>query len=415
MDEFIATFKQHQQPQWAKFYIDIETLDGEVAIAADGSTTRAPRLREECAKALAFAQDRVRELRESVNSMQPELDSIHAAERRAKAEGNSFAGERNAVRQRAWVAWAATEQLASFASLNCEAAARFGNDEGSTLRDDPSGPLQKLLSTEATSLVPIKKQLRKFVADNWYGGDNKSALEFLCHVDREDATPADYFFAGFTVGVTLCFAASVGHVLTDDRELSWSPHFMFYTYRPAFSLALACWLWGLNIYIFERFGVNHVFILQTSSSAEHYLKPAQVVWVAGTWTVLLLAAFWLQASNYVLRYSELLRELPPVLVWVIVLTAFFMPGERLYGSTRHMLQKTLGRVLMAGFFPVIFRDVMMGDVLTSLGKPFNDLGHLSCYFYRCVRCARCVGRLGGRWSRPTTATGLNATLLVPVA
>ena len=43
MDEFIATFKQHQQPQWAKFYIDIETLDGEVAIAADGSTTRAHR------------------------------------------------------------------------------------------------------------------------------------------------------------------------------------------------------------------------------------------------------------------------------------------------------------------------------------------------------------------------------------
>lgn len=393
MNEFHVTFRQHQHPQWARFYIDIDALSSTAENPIDGAAARqlAPRLREECDKALTFVQGRLRELRESVGSMEQELASISTAERTAKVEPNSFINERKAVRQRAWEAWAAADQLAAFASLNCEAAARLGHEQGAELRDDASDPVQQLLSTEAVALVPLKKQLRDFVAANWYGGDKNSAIEFLCHVDREDAKPADYFFAGLTVGVTLCFAGTVGHVLTGG-ELSWSPHFMFYTYRPAFSLALACWMWGLNIYIFETFGVNHVFILQTSGNAERYLKPAQVVWVAGTWTVLLLAALWLQASNYVLRYSELLRELPPVLVWMVVLAVFFMPGERFYGSSRHMLQKTLGRVLCAGLFPVIFRDVMMGDILTSLGKPMNDLGHLSCYFYRCavfgVACCR---------------------------
>jgi len=383
MGEFRSTFKQHQHPPWAAHYVDVDALSSDA-----GGRPLAPLLRDECGRALAFAQGRVHELQASVDSMQNELGSIADAERTAKVAAKSFVSERNAVRQRAWAAWAGAEQLAAFASLNCEAAAqlareadrRLGNDQGAALRDDPAGPVQKLLDTDAASLTPLKKRLCDFVAANWYNGDNKSALEFLCHVDRENARPADYFFAGFTVGVTVCFAASVGHLLTEG-ELSWSPHFMFYTYRPAFSLALACWLWGLNIYIFEKFGVNHVFILQTSASAERYLKPAQVVWVAGTWTVLLLMAFWLQASNYVLRYSALLRELPPVLVWVVVFTAFFMPGEQLYGSTRHMLQTTLGRVLCAGCFPVIFRDVLVGDILTSLGKPLNDLGHLSCYFY----------------------------------
>jgi hypothetical protein len=161
--------------------------------------------------------------------------------------------------------------------------------------------------------------------------------------------------------VCVCFLASISHVLT-GTELAWSPHFMFYTYRPAFCLALSVWLWALNITVFERYGVNHVYVLQTS--AEHYLHSSEAVWVAGSWTVLLLFAFWLQASNYVLQFSALLRELPPIAVWIIVLVCFFLPGPKLLGSTRRMLQCTLGRVLLAGFFPVIFRDVMTGDILT---------------------------------------------------
>ena len=61
-----------------------------------------------------------------------------------------------------------------------------------------------------------------------------------------------------------------------------------------------------------------------------------------------------------------------------ILVCFFLPTKRLLGTTRRMLQCTLGRVLCAGFFPVIFRDVMTGDILTSMVKPMNDLGHLSC-------------------------------------
>ena len=69
MSEFRATFKQHQHPPWKKFYIDLHAL---------GSTAEepgsAPRLRDECDKALAFMQGRVHELQKSIDAMQQELD-----------------------------------------------------------------------------------------------------------------------------------------------------------------------------------------------------------------------------------------------------------------------------------------------------------------------------------------------------
>ena len=342
-------------------------------------------LRAEAKRALDFVEARKQELGQSVGRLSQELDTIAASERTAHVERGAFAAERNTLRQKAWQAWVGAEQVQEFAELNCEAAAQLakhsdralGNTAGADLRAEPRGPTAQLRLTEE-SLKPLQKQLCDFVAKNFFENSEKKALEFLTHVDRETAAPADFFFAGFTSGVCICFAASIGHLL-GEGELSWSAHFMFYTYRPAFCIVLAVWLWALNISVFERFGVNHVYVLQTS--AEHYLHSSEVVWVAGSWTVLLLCAFWLQASNYVLRYSALLRELPPVAVWVIVLVFFALPTKRFLGTTRRMLQCTLGRVLCAGFFPVIFRDVMTGDILTSMVKPMNDLGHLSCYFY----------------------------------
>lgn len=225
-------------------------------------------------------------------------------------------------------------------------------------------------------------------------------MAFLCHIERPQAAPGDYFFAGLTSGVCLCFATTVAHLLSSEG-LAWSPHFMFYTYRPAGCLALAVWLWAANVHVFERCGVNHVFVLQTSADATRYRHASEIAWAAGTWTMLLLSAFWLQASRYSPPgCSGTLCELPPVVVWLLVAVAFWLPGERLLGSSRRMLQRTLGRVLCAPLFPIVFRDVLVGDILTSLVRPMVDLGHLSCYF---------VSKIGGR--ALASAPEVNATAL----
>ena len=82
---------------------------------------------------------------------------------------------------------------------------------------DKTGPTHRLRDTES-SLVPYKTRLRDFVATNFFDGDATKALEFLTHIDRASAAPSDFFFAGFTCGVCLCFLLSIWHVLQEDER-----------------------------------------------------------------------------------------------------------------------------------------------------------------------------------------------------
>ena len=98
--------------------------------------------------------------------------------------------------------------------------------------------------------------------------------------------------------------------------------------------------------------------------------------------MLLLLAFWLQASNRVLElHAEF--QAPPICVWCCVAVAFVAPfgkqSGRFLWSTRAMLWRTIGRVLAAPFFPVRFRDVLVGDILTSMVVVGKDLVHFLCF------------------------------------
>ena len=126
--------------------------------------------------------------------------------------------------------------------------------------------------------------------------------------------------------------------------------------RGSYYCFLCCQLWGcMGGWIVD--GATALGILAAGNVLLLvYQAPACS---ANQITILLL-----QASNYVLQYSALLRwavliliyqsrgmyitinvashpllrELPPIIVWVIVLVCFFLPGKKLLGSTRHMLQ-----------------------------------------------------------------------------
>ena len=77
----------------------------------------------------------------------------------------------------------------------------------------------------------------------------------------------------------------------------WEPNFLFYAFRPQAQILLCVWLYGVNIFLFERFRVSHVFILQTSPAPETYLHATAVMLGASVWSVALLASFWFCVSN----------------------------------------------------------------------------------------------------------------------
>jgi hypothetical protein len=243
----------------------------------------------------------------------------------SQVEVGGFHDEREVAKRRAARAWHGAEQLECFASLNCEALARLAkfvdrsqhhSTAGATLLRALPGPVQGLLATPE-KLAPLRRRIRDFVARNWYGNDGggggeggmSAAMEYLCHVPTTPAAPRNHFAAGFTSGVSICFLISVAHLLVgaDHEAMAWSPHYMFYHYRPSGCFALAVLLWALNVQIFQVYGVNHVFVLQTS--VEHRIHASQLMWIGCGWTLMLLGACSLQLSTVLDRHSVGARAL----------------------------------------------------------------------------------------------------------
>ena len=386
LDGYKKAFIAHQHTDWRDFYVNCDAVQAALKSSDGTGSNPAVVLREQTERALSFVSGMTKELVASTIALQHEMDTVREAEHTAHVPEGTFRDHRAIVKTRAWRAWVGAEQLANFADMNSEAIARMAShadrarsaDIGRELSEATAEPSTRLKDTSAV-LGPVKVRLRNFVATEFYSGDKKAAIEYLCRIERRAAKPKNVFLAGLTSGVAICFLVNV-IVKLRYHEMQWSPHLLLYSYRPACCIALAVLLWAVNVQVFEMYGVNHVFILQTS--AHHYLQPPKLMWFGCVWALLLMSAFWAQAFwEKQSDINQLWLEMPPVVVWVVVICIFLWPGQQFHSTTRHMLQRTLGRVLCAGFFPVIFRDVLLGDILTSMVKPMSDLGHLGCFFY----------------------------------
>eukprot|EP01047_Picozoa_sp_COSAG01_P059536 COSAG01_NODE_7162_length_3324_cov_2.125891_2_plen_568_part_00 len=195
------------------------------------------------------------------------------------------------------------------------------------------------------------------------------------------------FGFGFTAGFCMMTAIGIAFQFMDVRGSQgatlasvWEPKYLFFAYRPHLQICLCVWFWGANIFVFQRYRVNHVLVLGLSPSAQQYLHPSTVLLLASVWSVAALLSFWVQVSHaWVWLTSE--PESPPIVVWVLVLGFFCFPSRASWSlwSTRRRIVRTLGRVLMAGFVPVMWRDVLLANILSSLVKPLVDLNHFICY------------------------------------
>ena len=133
-------------------------------------------------------------------------------------------------------------------------------------------------------------------------------------------------------------------------------------------ILLMVWMFGASIIAWDKAGVDFLGLLQMEDSGlgKRFTTPAApVLNTAANMTLVYLAAF--IAFNKALRgvFSNdenlpLAHAFPTLLV---IYVAYEILGKK---RVRRLLYEYLGRVLIAPFSDVIFRDSYVGDLLTSL-------------------------------------------------
>ena len=80
-------------------------------------------------------------------------------------------------------------------------------------------------------------------------------------------------------------------------------------------------------------------------------------------------------------------ESPPIVLSGLILGFMLLPSKASWSlfSSRRRFCRTLLRVFCAGFVPVLWRDVLLANVLSSLVKPLVDINHALC----CAPSALC--------------------------
>jgi len=223
--------------------------------------------------------------------------------------------------------------VAKFVDRSCQAHAGGGESALSSLsgikpnagmaflRDCP--PLLELRAAVQTGSSELSDDLRALLQQQLSRGEGSagavtSADEFLkkTTTKKRAASTLVVFGFGFTAGFCLCLSIVIAHLFTSVNV--WEPRYLFFSWRPHLQVCLCLWLWGLNILVFQKYGINHVLVLGLSPHPEKYLHASSLMWCAAIWSILSLCGFWLQVSNaWVYLTDE--PESPPIVVWSIVL------------------------------------------------------------------------------------------------
>jgi len=149
-------------------------------------------------------------------------------------------------------------------------------------------------------------------------------------------------------------------------------------YRATGFTILGFWLWCLNLWVWSRAHVSHLFLMhlhpRTSSPTLKVFDGCislTIVWLAN-----FLVYFKMQRGDFP-RFGLPNGVLPVAMC--VFLAVLCCPWPFGWGSPGKQWPKALWETLCAPFARVTFLHVFVGDCLTSFVKPLNDWAYAACF------------------------------------
>jgi len=196
---------------------------------------------------------------------------------------------------------------------------------------------------------------------------------------------------------------------SDPRPYMNSAEFfaVFPVHRGFFYLIIALWGWGCLLYVYTRFNINYVFIMQFDPpSALGYIQTFKVaamltnVWLGTFFFTLINARTGFHIFN--VQWAPLVN----LLVWAVWL---IFPLRFFHRRSRSWLLWNLLEAVLSPFTDVFFAHFFVSDVLTSIPNFLNDLLYSACYYFSgdwlSNESARCTD-IAGQWAALTVGLPL---------
>ncbi|PHH63384.1 hypothetical protein CDD81_5985 [Ophiocordyceps australis] len=245
------------------------------------------------------------------------------------------------------------------------------------------------------------KDVEDLYARYFEGGNHKVAAGKLRSIARK--APADQsasaFINGFFLGTGVVFCAqglvyAVHIVLNNSYQLGSEASYLLQLYAGYFFMLLLFTLFCLNCFIWTQAKINYPFIFEFDQRSQ--LDWRRLAEFPSFFLFLLGLIMWLNFGRY--GPAVMFNYYPILLVGITALVILF-PAPILAHKSRKWFVYAHWRLLLAGLYPVEFRDFFLGDMYCSLTY---SLANVELFF--CLYAAH-------KWETPSVCNSSQSRLM----
>ncbi|CAK9274625.1 unnamed protein product [Sphagnum jensenii] len=228
-------------------------------------------------------------------------------------------------------------------------------------------------------MIKVEEIFTKHFSDN----DRRKAMTLLRPMQQDGNHTTTFFlgiFAGWTVALLSVFLLIL--LTQNNYRTTGGKGYMETVFRVFSTLGLVLlhmYMYGWNVYAWEKTRINYGFIFEFSPGIELHYREVLLICTAlssmllGTMIVHIIAST-KEAPNY--HGSDWV----PLSITLVFLVMLLIPVNIFYKSSRYFFLRCFRRIIFAPFYKVGLSDFFLGDQLTSQVVSFRNVEFMLCYF-----------------------------------
>ncbi|KAM0269627.1 hypothetical protein ACHAQH_009706 [Verticillium albo-atrum] len=296
------------------------------------------------------------------------------------------------------------ELLKSYALLNRTAFRKLNKKYDKAVNARPpyrfmTEKVNKAWFVNSDALEGHIKTVEDMYAQYFERGNHKIAAGKLKSLTkRRGDESGSAFRSGILIGTGVVFAVqgltfAAQLLIHEEDRVREETSFLMQIYGGYFLMLFLFGLFVLNCWMWTENKVNYPFIFEFDQ--RHHLDWRQLAEFPSFFLLLLGVFIWLNFSRY--GSDAVFLYYPVVLIGITALIILF-PARVLAPSSRKWFAYAHWRLLLAGFYPVEFRDFFLGDIYCSLTYAVCNVSLFFCLY-------------ANHWDNPTQCNSGHSRLL----
>ncbi|EFR00998.1 SPX/EXS domain-containing protein [Nannizzia gypsea CBS 118893] len=179
--------------------------------------------------------------------------------------------------------------------------------------------------------------------------------------------------AGGFVFAVQGLAYAIGHLFNDDIDVKTETSYLLQIYGGYFLILVHFFLFCLDCRVWTLSKINYIFVFEYDT--RHVLDWRQLSELPSLFSLLLGLCMWL---NF--RWINSFYIYWPVVLIGLTVVTLFLPARILYYRSRLWWAYSHWRLLLAGLYPVEFRDFFLGDMYCSQTYAMGNIALFFCLY-----------------------------------